>query len=75
MKLFLPLLLLPPCPVKADEPVTSREEVYKQVGDLQLTARIYERKNSTVRKRPGIVSWPNLATCRLSRMWSISFGI
>ena len=55
MKLFLPLLLLPPCPVKADEPVTSREEVYKQVGDLQLTARIYERKNSTVRKRPAII--------------------
>ena len=55
MKLFLPLLLLPPCPVEADEPVRSREEVYKQVSDLQLTARIYERKNSTVRKRPAII--------------------
>ena len=55
LSLVLLILLIPPCPVQADEPVGSRQEVYKQVGDLQLSATIYELEQSGIRNRPAII--------------------
>jgi acetyl esterase len=58
MKFVTPLvlgLLFHTLPVHAEQAVSVRQEIYKRVGDLQLTAQVYELEKDRARKRPAIV--------------------
>ena len=49
---LIPALLFHTLPVHAEQAVSVRQEIYKQVGDLQLTAHVYELEKARARKRP-----------------------
>tara|TARA_B100000809_G_scaffold223578_1_gene233195 strand:+ start:371 stop:607 length:237 start_codon:yes stop_codon:yes gene_type:complete len=65
MKSAIPLilaLLSHTLPVHAEQAVSVRQEIYKQVGDLQLTSQVQELEKDRARKRPAIVLSPIPAT-------------